>query len=266
MGLPALPVQRMIEYVEQVRGLLAGEDVLYTEGKRQRWIRLLTTDRRWGCINIDDHIPIHIAANAPKALASVGSTGDGWITVAQDPAGVQRGHATIAAAATQSGRTFADGNGGRPYTKLLTTGCVLRDGETIASKRVLERVGPVVVVGAHAAWETANDGAGLGVNDPAGAAAYPEYIEARAAKRGSPTDRRYLDVHEGHMIYLKDGEEAFVAEELIPILSLTGSADVVLQRVRELADAGVDNLALQAIPGMGRDLIEEFGTHVIAKL
>jgi hypothetical protein len=33
-----------------------------------------------------------------------------------------------------------------------------------------------------------------------------------------------------------------------------------------MAAAGVDNVALQALPGMGRDLVEEFGREVIAKL
>jgi 5,10-methylenetetrahydromethanopterin reductase len=263
MGMPALPVARMVEYVDQVRGLLAGEDVLYKEGKYERWIRLLTTDRAIGCINVDDPIPIHIAANAPKALSAVARSADGWITVAQDAAGVRAGHAAIADAAAAAGPRFG---GSHPYTTLLTTGCILRDGEALDCRRVLARVGPIVVVGAHAAWETAHDGAGLGIDDPDGARAYGEYIDRRAARRGSPPDRRYLDVHEGHMIYLKPGEEAFVAEAMIPLLTLTGRADEVLQRVRELADAGVDNLALQAIPGLGRELIEEFGRAVISKL
>ena len=264
MGMPALPVARMVEYIEQVRGLLAGEDVLYKEGKYERWIRLLTTDRKIGCINIDDEIPIHIAANAPKAIASVGTAGDGWITVAQGPDGIRLGTDAIRSSAEKAGRSF-DGPGGQPYTTMLTTGCILNDGEAIKSARVLARVGPVVVVGAHAVWETARGGAGLGIRDDDGAKSYGEYIEEYAARRNSPADRRYLDVHEGHMIYLKEGEEAFVAEELIPALSLTGSPDDVLQRVRELADSGVDNLALQAIPGMGRELIEEFSRHVISK-
>src|SRR6058998_86022 len=46
MGLPPLPVVRLVEYVRQVRGLLAGEDVLFREGKAERWIRLLSRDRR----------------------------------------------------------------------------------------------------------------------------------------------------------------------------------------------------------------------------
>jgi 5,10-methylenetetrahydromethanopterin reductase len=265
MGMPALPVAKMTEYVEQVRGLLSGEDVLYKEGKYERWIRLLTTDRKYGCINIDDHIPIHIASNAPKALAATGRVGEGWITVAQDPAGIGRGHEAITSAAKEANRSF-EGKDGKPYTTYLTIGCILRDGEELTSQRVINRVGPVVVVGAHAAWETAHDGAGLGVNDPESAKTYGEYIDAIAAKRNSPADRRYLDVHEGHMMYLKEGEEAFVPDWMIPLTTLTGRADEVLERVRQLRDAGVDNLALQANPGMGREMIEEFSEKIIAKL
>jgi 5,10-methylenetetrahydromethanopterin reductase len=263
MGMPALPVSRMAAYVRQVRGLLAGEDVLYKEGKYERWIRLLSTDRRIGCINVDDEIPIHIAANAPKALAAAGEVGDGWITVAQPPDGIRAGIDVVTNAARAAGRSF---EGGKPFTTLLSTGCILRDGESLESKRVMERVGPVVVVSAHAAWERAHGGAGIGIADDRTANAYGAYIDRLAARRGSPADRRYLDVHEGHMMFLKEGEEAFVPAPLIPLLSFAGRADEILHRVRDLAAAGVDNLALQAIPGMARDLIEEFGREVIGKL
>lgn len=265
MGMPPLPVSRMVEYVKQVRGLLAGEDVLYREGKYERWIRLLSKDRSLGCINLDDHIPIHIAANAPKALASVGEVGEGWISVAQDTAGVENGLAATRASASAHGRTF-DGPGSKPYTTMLTTGCILRPGEDFSSERVVRRVGPVTVVGVHAIWESSKGGMGFGLENSAMAAAYDDYIEAYAAGHGSPADRRYLDVHEGHMMFLKPGEEAFVIPEMVPILSLSGSPEEVRERCRLFADAGVDNLALQAIPGLGRELIEEFGREVIAKL
>jgi 5,10-methylenetetrahydromethanopterin reductase len=265
MGLPPLRVAAMVDYVRQVRGLLAGEDVLYREGAAERWIRLLSRDRRLGCINLDDPIPIHVAANAPKALAAVGMVGDGWITVAQDAAGITAGRAAVRTAAQAHARSL-DGAGGGPYTTMLTTGCVLRDGETIDSARVVRRVGPVTVVAAHAIWESGRGAHGFGLQDPALAAAYGTYIERYAAERGSPPDRRYLDVHEGHMMYLKPGEEAFVLPALTPVLSLTGPPDEVRDRCRALAAAGVDNLALQAVPGHGRELIEEFGLEVIGKL
>jgi len=273
MGMSPLPVARMVEYVRQVRGLLAGEDVLYREGACERWIRLLSRDRTLGCINLDDPIPIHIAANAPKAIAAVGEVGDGWITVAQDDAGIHAGSAAVVASARAHGRALArdggavpDGGDGTPYTTMLTTGCILRPGEAITSERVVRRVGPVTVVGVHAIWESARGGHGFGLANDDLARAFDGYIEGYAAARGSSADRRYLDVHEGHMMYLKPGEEAFVIPEMIPVLSLTGTPDAVLERCRMLAAAGVDNLALQAIPGMGRELIEEFGRHVIARM
>jgi len=265
MGMPPLPVAKMLEYVRQVRGLLAGEDVLLRDGKYERWIRLLSGRRDIGCINLDDPIPIHIAANAPKALAAVGEAGDGWITVGQDTAGVESGLAAIGESARAHSRAF-DGPSGKPYATMLTTGCVLRDGEGIESERVLRRVGPVAVVSVHAIWEGARGRHGFGLQDAATAAAYDRYIEEYAARRGSPADRRYLDVHEGHMLYLKPGEEAFVTRELLPFLTLTGRPEDVRERCRALAAAGIDNLALQALPGMGRELIEEFGREVIAKL
>src|SRR6476660_7461265 len=38
MGMPPRPVRAMVEYVQQVRGRLAGEDGLYREGRLERWI------------------------------------------------------------------------------------------------------------------------------------------------------------------------------------------------------------------------------------
>jgi len=265
MGLPPLSVARLVGYVRQVRGLLAGEDVLFREGKAERWIRLLSRDRRLGCVNLDDPIPIHLAANARKALAAVGEVGDGWITVALPPTAIPETRDAILAAARSAGRTF-DGRGGRPYTTLLTTGCVLRPGESHGDARVLRRVGPVVVVGAHAMWESARGGHGFGFANEEVAAAYGAYLDAYAARRGSPSDRRYLEAHEGHMMYLKPGEEAFVQRDLIPVLTLTGEPAQVRERVRAFADAGVDNLAVQAIPGLARELIEEFGREVIGRV
>lgn len=263
MGMPPIPVARMARYAEQVRSLLAGEDVLYKEGKYERWIRLLSADRKHGCINLDDPIPIHIAANAPKAMNATGEVGDGWITVSQQPETISEGIQTVKAAAANKGRSF---EGDKPYTTLLTTGCVLGDSEALDSDRVVQRVGPVTVVGAHAIWEAAKGGHGFGLDNQEIAEAYDSYIEAYAATKNSPSDRRYLEVHEGHMMYLKPGEEAFVLPELTPVLSISGSPAEVLDRCRAYEAAGVDNLALQAIPGMAKEMIEEFATHVIAKM
>src|ERR1700730_18343062 len=60
MGMPPVPLERMREYVAAVRALLRGEEVLYRDGKRERWIRFLHQDN--GYIHLKDPIPIHLAA------------------------------------------------------------------------------------------------------------------------------------------------------------------------------------------------------------
>ena len=41
MGLPALKMKEFTTYVSQLKDLLAGNDVLFKEGDRDRWIRLI---------------------------------------------------------------------------------------------------------------------------------------------------------------------------------------------------------------------------------
>jgi alkanesulfonate monooxygenase SsuD/methylene tetrahydromethanopterin reductase-like flavin-dependent oxidoreductase (luciferase family) len=265
MGLPALPAAAMTEYVQQVRGLLNGEDVLLREGDRERWIRLLHRDRADGFLNLDDEIPIYIAANGPKAQASVGIAGDGWITTTGPPEAFELGFGNIAAAAQNAGRSPGE-SGVKPYTVILGMGCVLQPGESRTSDRVVQRLGWAAMPGMHAAWEAQyGPGSNLGLNAPEVAAAYKTYIDDYADSKGSPEDRRYLDVHEGHLAYLKPGEEQFIDEAALSRTFL-GSPEEIVERLKGLEAAGVDNLAIQTVQGSARELIDEFSEHVIAKM
>ena len=78
MGMKPMTVKRFREYVEQVRGLLEGEDVLYREGDIERWIRLLQHDFD-GYINIEDPIPIYFASNGPRMLDLTGQLNGRWL-------------------------------------------------------------------------------------------------------------------------------------------------------------------------------------------
>ena len=254
MGMPALPVATLERYAEQVRALLAGEDVLFKQGKYERWIRLLhSAEHGPTTANLDDPIEIHIAANAPKALAATGRVGDGWITLGLPPEAFPDCYKTI-------------GREEKPYTTFLAPGCILRDGETTTSPRALAHAGAVAVVPMHAMWETSiGGGAGFNLADEDGARRYGAYIDEVAARRDSAADRRYLDVHEGHMLFLKPGEEQFIDEGLMS-LTFTGHGPEVLERVRALRDAGVDNFTLHVSGEHSREAIEDFGREVIAKL
>ena len=261
MGLSAVPVAALGEYVAQVRGLLAGEDVLFREGDRERWIRLLHGRRR-EFVNTEDPVPIYIAANGPRAMALAGALGDGWVTAGASPTRVPVDSAAVRQAAVAAGKPDR-----KPFTVALTTGLVLEPGETLSAPRVQRWVGPGLVPGVHAMWERAyGGGAALGRENQAVADAYARYIEAYGAERGTPADRRYLDVHEGHMVYLKPGEEAFLNEAVIA-QSLTGDAAAIRERVAALEAAGVDAVAIGvANADHARALIESFGRDVIPQM
>ena len=86
-------------------------------------------------------------------------------------------------------------------------------------------------------------------------------------KRSQPTpdDRRYLDVHEGHYVYLKEGEERFVSSEMLA-RTLTGTGQEISQRLDELEAIGVNNVALSAVDRQAaQELIADFSEQVIQR-
>ena len=254
MGLPPLPLGALREQTEQCRALLRGEEVLYRDGQRQRWIKFLHPDR--GYINLTDPIPIYIAANGPKALALTGELADGWITTLSDPDSFQKNLAQVQRGADAVGRQA----GSLPNT-MLTTSCVLQPGESAVAPRVLERVGPFAVVALHALWERSAVAADL---PPALQQLYQRYETEYVAGLRTPADRRYLEIHEGHLIYMKPGEEKYLDETLIRGFSLTGTGEDIIARLKALEAVGLKQITIQVVNN-GRQMIEEFSRQVIAK-
>ena len=270
MGLPAITMSEFERYATQVKGLVSGEDVLFVEDDKERWIRLIHTKSNSGreeFFNVEDPIAVMLAANGPKGQSIVGEISDGWITTGGG-AGVPRGLPLIHQAAEKVGNTFDEfgGTGYKPYVVALTSACILHDGETLSSERVIQSVGPTLTPGVHAMWERSfGPGSHLGMENPDLAGEYNQYIREYGRKRSNvtPEDRRYLDVHEGHFVYLKPGEDRFVAPDVLA-RTLTGTPRHVNERLDELEAMGVNNVALSATDRhTARTLIEDFGKQVI---
>jgi alkanesulfonate monooxygenase SsuD/methylene tetrahydromethanopterin reductase-like flavin-dependent oxidoreductase (luciferase family) len=255
MGLPPIPLERLREYVTMVRKLLRGEEVIYRDGKRERAIRFLHQDH--GYINLKDPVPIHIAADGPKALELVGEIGDGWLTVLSDPERFRQKFDSVKKGAARAGRSAAD-----LRNAVLTSGCVLRDGESATSPRVIERMGPFAVVFLHALWEASAVASHL---PPPLMRLWERYRDEYVAKMKTPADKRYLEVHEGHLIYMKPGEERYVDETLVRTMTLTGRGEEIVARLKALEAAGVKQVAIQVVYPYGREMIEDFSREVIAK-
>lgn len=254
MGLPPVPLGMLREYVQMCRALLRGEEVLYREGARERWIKFLHQDH--GYINLQDPIPLYLAANGPKALELTGELADGWLTTLSDPASFKKNLIMVEKGAAKAARAMTNFP-----TVVLSTGCVLRPGESITSSRVIERVGPLAVVALHALWERS----AVATDLPASLQQlYNRYDKDYVAKMKTPADRRYLEVHEGHLIYLKPGEERYVDESLVRGFSLTGTGEEIIARLKALEAVGLKQVTIQVVNN-GREMIEEFSREVIAK-
>ena len=254
MGLPSYPVKKFREYAQQVRDLLDGNDILHTDDVtgRETWIRLIHPDHP-DFYNIKDHIPVYIAANGPRATAVVGEVGDGFVTSGAGP-WLDTAFPIIEESAQAAGRPTE-----KPYTVSLTGACILNEGEELRSDRVVHRAGAVAAVYNHTLWESEYGGWGGNLKgaNPDLAAEYNQYITQYATERGRPLDRLYLDVHEGHYSYLKDGEARFVTEDRLNDMMI-GRPNQFIEKAEDAAAHGVDHFALTALdPSAANDLIDE---------
>ena len=257
MGLPPVSLKSIRHYIEQCRTLLKGEEILFQDnegdGSRERWIRFLHQEH--GYINLKDPIPIHFAANGPKALELTGEIADGWITTISGPDTLQKNMEVVEKGAAKVGRSARD----LPNVA-LTTACVLQPGESATSERVINAVGPFAIVALHALWEQSAVTANMPPTMEQLYNGFTDYV----AQMQTREDRRYLEVHEGHLIYLKPGEEQYFNEDLIRGMTLTGTGEEIIVRLKALEAAGLKQVAVQVVSN-GREMIEEFSREVIAK-
>ena len=215
MGLPAVKLADMAEYIRVVQALWRGETVeTEIEGKR-RQIRFLSPEL--GLINIQDPMPLYIAATGPRARVLTAKLGAGWIDNVAD---VERGAATLEqmrAAWAQAGRT----------RETLTAvawigGAVLEEGEPADGPRGMAMAATARVMLLHRAADAALAGY------PAPVAMLPEFaasVEGYVAHARSfePADAYYLANHRGHLMYVRPDERPFITAEMIRKTSFIGT-------------------------------------------
>lgn len=125
-GKKALPWSVVATYVRQLKGLLAGEEVV-VEGEAARLLHPpgVTT-------SLPLRTPIVIAANGPKGLAVARELGDGLMCAGVAPEGAED-------------------------AAMLAMGTVLGEGEDFRSERVLDAIGAAIAVVYHGTYATAGE-------------------------------------------------------------------------------------------------------------
>jgi 5,10-methylenetetrahydromethanopterin reductase len=250
MGLGAVKLADMEEYIRIVQALWRGETVdIELEGKR-RPIRYLNPDL--GLINTHDPIPLCIAASGPRARRLTAKLGAGWIDNVAD---VDRGVATLQqmrSAWQEAGRTPDD------LTAIAWIGgAVLEDGEPLDGPRGIALAAPRAAMLLHRAADTALAGY------PAPLAMLPEFTDAVAgyvdhARRFEPKDAYYLSNHRGHLMFVRPDERPFITAEIIRRTAFIGTAADLTQRIAALAAAGFRQVVFSIPPGQ-EPAIEDWG-------
>jgi 5,10-methylenetetrahydromethanopterin reductase len=250
MGLGAVKLADMEEYIRVIHALWRGETVEFAiEGKRRK-ICLLNPEL--GLINTSDPMPTYIAASGPKARTLTARLGAAWIDNVADP---ERGAATLAqmrAAWQEAGRT----------RDALTSvawigGAVLEDGEPADGPRGMAQAAPRAAMLLHRAADAALAGHPAPVAmRPEFAAAVEAYVEH--ARSFEPRDAYYLANHRGHLMFVRPDERPFITAEMIRRTSFIGTTADLTQRIGALGDAGFDQVVFSIPPGQ-EHAIEDWG-------
>src|SRR5262245_57345796 len=256
MGMAPRSLHELREYVQVVRGLLRGEEVEYQYGEERRVIRFFHQDQEF--MNTRDPVPIHVAANAPKAMQLTGEIGDGFITSRTNSLeGWRDAWSRVRQGAERAGKDPAT-----LYSTLLTTACLLRPGEGYDSPRVKTEAGPWATLALHALYERVQNPAAA---PPAVRPLLSEYAAFVDRQRQRTGERYYLELHDGHGLYLRPEEARFVTPEIVRATTMTAPPEELLERLRALAAAGVKQVAF--IPPLGKfeSFAREFSEKIIAK-
>jgi hypothetical protein len=64
-----------------------------------------------------------------------------------------------------------------------------------------------------------------------------------------PEDAKYLTVHRGHLMFLREEEKRLITPEFAQATSFSGSRDELVDRIRRLAEAGYSQIAIQLVQG-----------------
>ncbi|MGE0484574.1 MAG: LLM class flavin-dependent oxidoreductase [Gammaproteobacteria bacterium] len=237
MGLPAIGLDHLRRYIETVNGLVARETVEWSFSGRQRKIRFLNPER--DLFNTDDPIAVHVAAGGPRARALTAETGSHWIAIYAGDEQARADARAMDEAYRAAGRDPAE------FRKTaFVFGSAIRDGETYHSPRVRAQAGPTAIMVMHNLMEKQYGDLGTGgIADEAMLAAYQAMYDAY-----EPADARYLTLHRGHALFLREDEEPLVSGEFIRQVSCSGTVDELAERVRVLADAGFNAVSFLVLP------------------
>jgi alkanesulfonate monooxygenase SsuD/methylene tetrahydromethanopterin reductase-like flavin-dependent oxidoreductase (luciferase family) len=259
MGMPPMRVKDFRTYLRVVKTLLRGEEVEYTLHNVTRSIRFLHQDL--GFLNLQDPIPLYVAANGPMALQVAGELGDGLISVcSEQPGVVQSNMRLVQTGAEKHGRhlpqTF--------HTAALTSAVVLKPGEPLTSERVINQAGAWATAVMHFVYEIYRQIRREDIIPVALRDIWEEYC-TYVEDMETPAEKRYLQIHNGHCTFLMPEERRFVTPTVIQGTCLVGEPEDIIAQLRRAEKDGLKEVTLLPPLEYARVVLKEFAEQVIRK-
>jgi hypothetical protein len=93
-------------------------------------------------------------------------------------------------------------------------------------------------------------------------AEYAAFVDQQRQRAG---ERYYLELHDGHGLYLRPEEARFVTPEVIRATTMTAPPEELVERLRTLEAAGVKQVAFLPASGTFESFVREFAEKVIAR-
>ncbi len=259
LGQGSISARELREYIGIVRRLLDGEPVDFSFRGKSAEIQFMHRDRHY--INLDNRIPIYVAANGPKALRIAGELADGWMTAGGcNEEIVSAELAKVRAAAAAANRTLGD-----DYLRCCTiSACVLRPGEKLTDDRVINQTGSMVTTTLHHIYEFwEQSGRKDHMIPPFFTNLWDEFL-AEIDKLPEKSRFRYL--HRGHATFLREEERRFVTPEAIRGSCVVGEPDEIVAQVQALERLGLTELALLPPADYQREVYRDVAELVMPHL
>ena len=235
MGARPMPIAEFERYIEELRGLLEGDETEVVFRGDARKVRHLMPDL--GFVAFRPRIPLYVSGFGPRAMALAVRHGDGLVmSVPPTPEGLERAWRRVDAAAADTGvsvdrETF--------LTATLTTMVVLDEGEAVDSPRVREQCGAFAIAALHYVVEQWRE-AGRPERHPP----FEFWDDYLALLDDVEADVLHQRIHQGHNCWVVPEEERFVTKELIEQSCMVGTAPDLARRLDELARAGLGQVVL----------------------
>jgi len=255
MGQRPMKIAEYGEYLRVLSALLRGEVVEYTFNGVTRPITILMHEKEY--MNLEPRIPLYVSGFGPRAMELSGEYGDGLVFTIP-PRGVPVAEALQNAArgAARAGRTLTDF-----HNCALTNVVLLEPGEAVDSDRVIGFIGPNVMASVYYFYDEVHE---RGIEPPP----FLRKIWKRycALVEETPPAFRHFRTHEFHYTHTHPGENELIDADLIRATCLVGTADELVERIRDLERQGLRELMFASGTGDKWAFAESFARDVIARM